>query len=350
MQSLRCGLARTLVVCALALAVLASASASEAHHHEVAPLPSPGGMPASPSVRVLVFPGIATGGRPVAGALVRVTVSGLLPGLLGYCIGSGLVGSDGPAVFVFNAGYTEQVEPIAIDGLPVLGLGSCGLSGDSTGTADVYVPAPEVPGQHAIGILAWPWGITASDPFIVYAEGDAGTLPVDHYNDEVPAATFVCAPNLTFYDDPTGNPTCRFDICDWAGYPEAKGRPIEQRPDGTIRMGTEQTVPRPPGPFRLRPGKSTDAGSDYAKARQAADAENRRIQEAPGRPGVEIHELQPVKFGGSATGYSNKWALKRDQHKPLTTVFRSVQRQVEKLARPGDCNADSGGGSSDGVS
>ena len=309
-------------------------------------------MPAQATVRVLAFPGVTTTPPPVAGALVRVTVRGLLPGLLTYCIGSAVVGSN--EHFIINPWYSspELVEPIVIDGLPVVGLGSCGLSGDSTGSADVYVPAPEAPGQHEIGILAWPWGITASEPFIVYAEGDAGTLPVDHYNDEVTAATFVCPPNLTFYgEDPTGNPTCRFDICDWTDYPAVKGRPIERGPDGTIKMGTEQTVPRPQGPFRLRPGKEKDVGSYYANARKEADAASDSIQRALGRPGVEIHELQPVKFGGSPTDISNKWALAHDQHTPLSTFFRRIQRQVEKLARPGECPAaDLGGWQNDGVS
>lgn len=67
-----------------------------------------------------------------------------------------------------------------------------------------------------------------------------------------------------------------FSIISWKGYPK-KG-------------------PKPKGPFRLLSGK------EYERARAAANKENKAIHKAnPSLKGKQIHEIHPVKFGGSAT-------------------------------------------------
>lgn len=88
-----------------------------------------------------------------------------------------------------------------------------------------------------------------------------------------------------------------FSINDWSGYPAG--------------------VPKPKGPFRLI------EGSEYgiAKAEKAA-ANNayRQQNELQGQP-VDVHEIQPIKFGGSPTDLANKIVLPRDLHQQQVTPW-----------------------------
>ncbi len=69
--------------------------------------------------------------------------------------------------------------------------------------------------------------------------------------------------------------TGEFNIIDWNAYPEG--------------------VPRPKGPVRLIDGY------EYEAARKAANAVNNKIRKTnklKGKP-VDVHEIKPVKVGGS---------------------------------------------------
>jgi hypothetical protein len=83
-------------------------------------------------------------------------------------------------------------------------------------------------------------------------------------------------------------------------------------------------VSSPSGPFRLL------NGDDYSAARAAADRANQALRrEANGElHGMEIHEIQPVKWGGSPTDIANKVALPRALHSEVTTWWNRLQRYI----------------------
>lgn len=68
-------------------------------------------------------------------------------------------------------------------------------------------------------------------------------------------------------------------------------------------------VSRPTGPFRILKGK------EYADARELAKQINNEILlQDPYSKGMEIHEIHPVKLGGSPTDLSNKVYLSKPDH------------------------------------
>lgn len=88
-----------------------------------------------------------------------------------------------------------------------------------------------------------------------------------------------------------------FSIVDWNGYPAG--------------------VPKPQGPFRLV------EGAEYGAARKAANQANNQIRQTNnlrGQP-VDVHEVQPVKFGGSPTDPSNKVIIDRTLHRQEVTPW-----------------------------
>ena len=94
-----------------------------------------------------------------------------------------------------------------------------------------------------------------------------------------------------------------FSIADWSGYPA--------------------NVPKPTGPFRLL------EGAEYDAARAEANAANRALHQAdPSLNGLQLHEIQPVKFGGSPTDPLNKIPLTPQQHAPVTTWWNQLQRDI----------------------
>jgi hypothetical protein len=100
-------------------------------------------------------------------------------------------------------------------------------------------------------------------------------------------------------------PPGTFSIRDWSGYPKGP-------------------VPQPSGPFRLL------SGSEYDQARKAADQANRMMHsENPALDGLRIHEIQPVKFGGSPTDPANKIALPPSIHAQYTNWWNQLQRKLE---------------------
>lgn len=84
-------------------------------------------------------------------------------------------------------------------------------------------------------------------------------------------------------------------------------------------------VPRPTGPFRLL------SGAEYDEARRAANAANKSIHRTNSDfKGMDIHEVQPVKFGGSPTDPSNKIPLNRiPVHTDLSNWWQSVRRSID---------------------
>ncbi|CDX57020.1 conserved hypothetical protein [Mesorhizobium plurifarium] len=92
-------------------------------------------------------------------------------------------------------------------------------------------------------------------------------------------------------------PSGSFSISDWAGY--------------------SALVPKPKGPFRL------PEGMEYDAARGAADKANRTFRRKQGLVGepVDVHEIHPVKFGGSPTDPANKIVLPRDVHQQQVTPW-----------------------------
>jgi len=87
-------------------------------------------------------------------------------------------------------------------------------------------------------------------------------------------------------------------------------------------------VPRPNGPFRLLDDVEYDA------ARKAANSANRAIRKADPvtLKGKEIHEIQPVKFGGSATDPANKIPLPRTLHQSeVTPWWNRLMRSIQKM-------------------
>jgi RHS repeat-associated protein len=88
-----------------------------------------------------------------------------------------------------------------------------------------------------------------------------------------------------------------FSIWNWEGYPSS--------------------IPKPNGPFRLL------AGEEYAAARSTANKANKALSKELELPGkfVDIHEMHPVKFGGSPTNINNKLFLDRTFHQTQVTPF-----------------------------
>lgn len=123
-------------------------------------------------------------------------------------------------------------------------------------------------------------------------------------------------------DPKTGQPLCKgcplggtlfvlpelpegsFSIADWTGYPEG--------------------VPQPTGPFRLLEGE------EYAAAREQADVANKIMHRLnPDLAGQHIHEIQPVKFGGSPTDPLNKIPLAPGLHSQYSAWWTRLQRTLE---------------------
>ena len=94
------------------------------------------------------------------------------------------------------------------------------------------------------------------------------------------------------------------EITDWEGYPE--GGP---KPDGKLKLVD---------------------GDDYQLAKKQKNAANRKYhRNHPECDGMDIHEIHPVKFGGSPTDVNNKIPLPPSKHQEYTNFWNSIQRQAE---------------------
>jgi hypothetical protein len=80
---------------------------------------------------------------------------------------------------------------------------------------------------------------------------------------------------------------------------------------------------KPEGPFKLLKDQA------YNAARRLANNANRSLHRAdPSLCNKEIHEIKPVKFGGSPTDPSNKTALSPADHDILSNWWGAIQRAV----------------------
>lgn len=142
------------------------------------------------------------------------------------------------------------------------------------------------------------------------------------YNDGLNLYAY-CNSNPVMYSDPSGfaKETCKskvggecdsesgretvkideFFIDDWTGYPDA---------------------PKPDGPFRIL------EGTEYTDARNLANKTNANIhRNRPDLKGTQIHEMHPVKLGGSPTDIDNKIALSPKEHAKYTAFWNKVLRE-----------------------
>jgi len=100
-----------------------------------------------------------------------------------------------------------------------------------------------------------------------------------------------------------------FSIRDWSGYPAG--------------------IRRPSGPFRLV------TGTEYIQARRAADAANGRLhREHPEWKGMHIHEIHPIKYGGSPTHPANKIALPPSEHIRYNAFWSRLQTKLRTGVSP----------------
>jgi hypothetical protein len=98
--------------------------------------------------------------------------------------------------------------------------------------------------------------------------------------------------------------TGSFPIHDWTGYPDSVPKPEE-----ALRLVEE---------------------SEYNSARAAADKANGAIRQSDpsANAGKQIHEIKPVKFGGSPTDQANKVAVTPDVHSTLTGWWNKLMRTI----------------------
>jgi hypothetical protein len=83
---------------------------------------------------------------------------------------------------------------------------------------------------------------------------------------------------------------------------------------------------KPSGPFRLL------EGSEYQDARTLANQTNMALRNANPElfKGFQIHEIQPVKFGGSPTDLFNKILLTPQEHRLYNTFWDVMRREMTK--------------------
>ena len=105
----------------------------------------------------------------------------------------------------------------------------------------------------------------------------------------------------------TSYPKGSFSVSNWTGYPQ-----------GGIK---------PSGPFRLL------EGVEYTSARSLANSTNAAMRRANPSlyKGLQIHEIHPVKFGGSPTSLPNKIFLTPAQHAPYTKFWNNMMRNINKI-------------------
>ena len=94
-----------------------------------------------------------------------------------------------------------------------------------------------------------------------------------------------------------------FYINNWEGYPDA---------------------PRPKGPFRVL------ESDEYTNARKLANKTNRNLhKQNPELDGLQIHEMHPVKFGGSPTNIDNKIALTSKEYAKYTIFWNRKLKELK---------------------
>ena len=122
--------------------------------------------------------------------------------------------------------------------------------------------------------------------------------------DDAASAATAVPPAAPGPSAPATYPEGSFSIIDWRSYPAG--------------------APQPTGTFRVL------QGAEYEQARRAANNANARLHKAdPGTyGGREIHEIKPVKFGGSPTALQNKIPLAPPVHRQFTTWWAALLRSI----------------------
>ena len=97
-----------------------------------------------------------------------------------------------------------------------------------------------------------------------------------------------------------------FNVTNWNGYPSG--------------------LPRPTGPFRLI------EGAEYDAARKLANKTNEALRKQYGiyRNGnshIHIHEIHPIKFGGSPTDLANKVLVNQKDHSRIHRFWRALRKR-----------------------
>jgi hypothetical protein len=83
---------------------------------------------------------------------------------------------------------------------------------------------------------------------------------------------------------------------------------------------------RPSGPLRIL------EGDEYDAARKLANKTNQAIRRANPEyfKGLEIHEIQPIKFGGSPTDINNKIFLDPQNHYEFSIFWDNLKNELRK--------------------
>src|SRR5690606_37016888 len=91
-----------------------------------------------------------------------------------------------------------------------------------------------------------------------------------------------------------------------------------------VRIETSRWCWPPGAKFRLR-------GAEYDAARNAANKANAALRRSdPAKyAGKQIHEIHPVKFGGSPTDPANKVALPPQEHARYTAFWNRLMRDLQ---------------------
>jgi hypothetical protein len=104
------------------------------------------------------------------------------------------------------------------------------------------------------------------------------------------------------FKDSTFNNDTFFTIENWVDYP------VE--------------MPKPVKPLKIV------TGDEYIQARNTANQVNKRIHSLdPSLRGLQIHEIQPVKFNGNPSDIVNKLYLTPEEHSQLTKWWKNLLDQ-----------------------
>ena len=154
--------------------------------------------------------------------------------------------------------------------------------------------------KDAFEILKNPWGKFRKENKGKYSYPDL----IKNYRDWKNGINKEIAENLK-QSDKCIKVSGEFEINDWTGYPNE--------------------LPKPKGPFRIL------EGDEYDQARNQADNINKKIHKnRPDLAGTQIHEMHPVKFGGSPTDIDNKIALSPKKHMKYTMFWNKKLREIKK--------------------
>ncbi len=159
----------------------------------------------------------------------------------------------------------------------------------------------------------------SSDPVRINDEEVSGTrlnasrtpsVIVDHFVDE-PIVNQISGDvwNGKNWVSPSSlDPKGEFSIWNWSGYPE--GGPV------------------PSGPFRIvNPTEYSDALRLKNNMNQSLHNHN------PNWKGLQLHEVHPVKFGGSPTDYWNKTLISSDDHIQFSRFWQILKGNITKKVK-----------------